>query len=74
MTMADPLRISSVARFTTTSPGASGPIRGRLEQMADLLGTMDGVADRLLRDPESSRNALAFIAGAPFGAGRKGRR
>ncbi len=55
-------------------PGASGAVRGRLEQMADLLTTMDGVASRFLKDPESSRSALAFVAGVPFGNGRKGRR
>lgn len=54
-------------------PGASGAVRGRLEQMADLLTTFEGVANRFLKDPESSRTALAFIAGAPFGKGRKGK-
>jgi len=56
------------------APGASGVVRGRLEQMADLLGTMDGVASRFLKDPESSRSALAFVAGVPFGNGKKRRK
>jgi DNA-binding transcriptional regulator GbsR (MarR family) len=56
------------------APGATGAVRGRLEQMADLLGTMDGVASRFLKDPESSRSALAFIAGAPFGNGKRRRK
>jgi DNA-binding transcriptional regulator GbsR (MarR family) len=51
----------------------SGPVRDRLEQMDELLGTMESVAGRLLRDPRSSRAALAFLAGAPLGNGRKGR-
>ncbi len=55
-------------------PGASGAVRGRLEQMADLLTTVEGVVNRFLEDPESSRTALAFFAGAPFGKPRKGRR
>src|SRR5512138_2909553 len=55
------------------APGASGAVRGRLEQMAELLATMDGVASRFLKDPESSRNALAFVAGLPVGTSRKGR-
>ena len=48
------------------APGATGEVRGRLEQMADLLTTMDGVASRFLKDPESSRSALAFVAGLPL--------
>jgi DNA-binding transcriptional regulator GbsR (MarR family) len=48
-------------------PGASGAVRGRLEQMADLLTTVEGVVSRFLEDPESSRSALAFMAGMPFG-------
>ncbi len=56
------------------APGASGAVRGRLEQMAELLTTMDGVANRFLKDPDSSRSALAFVAGAPFGRRRKDRK
>ncbi len=55
------------------APGASGDVRGRLEQMADLLTTMDGVANRFLKDPESSRSTLAFVAGLPLGNAKKGR-
>lgn len=57
-------------------PGADGVVRGRLEQMADLLTTVDGVVNRFLQDPQSSRSALAFIAGmAPgrLGTGKKKR-
>lgn len=50
---------------------ATGAVRGRLEQMADLLTTVEGVVNRFLQDPQSSRSALAFVAGMPFGA--KGR-
>jgi DNA-binding transcriptional regulator GbsR (MarR family) len=53
------------------APGASGAVRGRLEQMAELLTTMDGVAGRFLKDPESSRSALAFVAGLPLGNGKR---
>jgi DNA-binding transcriptional regulator GbsR (MarR family) len=55
------------------APGASGAVRGRLEQMAELLTTMDGVASRFLKDPESSRSALSFVAGLPIGNSKKGR-
>jgi DNA-binding transcriptional regulator GbsR (MarR family) len=55
------------------APGARGAVRGRLDQMADLLTTMDGVASRFLKDPESSRSALAFVAGFPLKANKKGR-
>ncbi len=52
--------------------GAGGAVRERLEQMADLLATADGVMARFLEDPQTSRAALAFMAGAPFG--RRGKR
>jgi DNA-binding transcriptional regulator GbsR (MarR family) len=65
--------LDAVRRLVET-PGASGSVRRRLEQMADLLTTMDGVASRLLDAPESARSALAFIAGAPFGNGKKRRK
>jgi len=45
------------------APGAAGAVRGRLEQMADLLTTVEGVVNRFLMDPESARAALAFIGG-----------
>jgi HTH-type transcriptional regulator, glycine betaine synthesis regulator len=48
------------------APGASGEVRGRLEQMSELLTTLEGVVNRFLRDPASSRAALAFVAGLPF--------
>jgi DNA-binding transcriptional regulator GbsR (MarR family) len=47
---------------------ASGAVRQRLAQMADLLTTMESVANRFLQDPQSSRSALAFVAGMPFGS------
>jgi len=49
-------------------PVGSAAVRERLEQMADLLTTMEGVANRFLQDPQSSRSALAFVAGMPFGS------
>jgi len=52
---------------------ASGAVRERLAQMADLLTTMEGVANRFLQDPQSSRSALAFVAGMPF-VGKSGKR
>jgi DNA-binding transcriptional regulator GbsR (MarR family) len=55
------------------APGARGAVRGRLEQMAELLDTMDGVAGRFLSDPKSSRSALAFVAGLPLGSAKKKR-
>lgn len=47
------------------APGADGAVRGRLDQMADLLTTIEGVVNRFLVDPESARAALAFIGGMP---------
>lgn len=54
--------------------GAAGEVRERLEQMADLLATADGVMARFLKDPRSSRAALAFMSGVPVGGGRKGKK
>lgn len=51
--------------------GAAGAVRERLEQMADLLATADGVMARFLKDPQSSRAALAFMTGLPLGNGGK---
>jgi DNA-binding transcriptional regulator GbsR (MarR family) len=51
-------------------PGARGEVLGRLRQMADLLTTVESVANRFLKDPASSRAALGFVAGLPF-EGRK---
>ena len=55
-------------------PRATGAVRGRLEQMGELLGTMDGVAGRLLADPGSSRTALAFLAGPARGKASRRRK
>lgn len=60
-------------RKLADEPGASGAVKGRLEQMADLLSTLEGVVGRFLQDPDSSRTALAWIAGMPFGKDRKGK-
>jgi len=51
-------------------PGAKGEVLGRLRQMADLLTTVESVANRFLKDPASSRAALGFVSGLPF-EGRK---
>jgi DNA-binding transcriptional regulator GbsR (MarR family) len=48
-------------------PGARGEVLGRLQQMAELLTTVEGVVNRFLKDPASSKAALAFVAGMPFG-------
>ncbi len=53
------------------APGATGVVRGRLEQMAVLLTTFEGVVNRFLKDPESSRAALAFIGGMQLGSGKE---
>jgi DNA-binding transcriptional regulator GbsR (MarR family) len=52
-------------------PGAKGEVLGRLRQMADLLTTVEGVANRFLKDPASSRAALAFVSGFPGEGGKK---
>jgi DNA-binding transcriptional regulator GbsR (MarR family) len=54
--------------------GADGEVRERLEQMADLLSTADGVMARFLKDPRSSRAALAFMSGVPVGGRRKSKK
>lgn len=54
-------------------PGAKGQVLGRLRQMSELLTTVEGVVNRFLRDPASSRAALAFVAGLPFDPGKKKR-
>src|SRR5512140_2076813 len=54
-------------------PGARGEVLGRLQQMAELLTTVEGVVNRFLKDPASSKAALAFVAGMPFGAKPKKR-
>ncbi len=51
-------------------PGAKGEVLGRLSQMAELLTTVEGVVNRFLKDPASSRAALAFVAGLPFDSSR----
>ncbi len=60
-------------RGALDEPGATGAVRERLEQMADLLATVEGVMTRFLKDPESSRSALAFLTGFPGGRGKKGK-
>jgi DNA-binding transcriptional regulator GbsR (MarR family) len=55
-------------------PGAKGEVLGRLEQMSELLTTVEGVVNRFLKDPASSRAALGFVAGLPFQPKPKKRR
>ncbi len=52
-------------------PGAQGEVRGRLQQMGDLLATVEGVVNRFLKDPASTRAALALVAGLPFDRRKK---
>jgi HTH-type transcriptional regulator, glycine betaine synthesis regulator len=59
-------------RGALDEPGATGAVRDRLEQMADLLATVEGVVSRFLKDPQSSRAALAFLTGLPGGRGKRG--
>lgn len=47
-------------------PGAKGEVLGRLNQMAELLTTVEGVVNRFLKDPASSKAALAFVSGLLF--------
>lgn len=64
-------------RGLVDEPGATGAVRERLEQMEELLRTVEGVVNRLLADPASSRAAIGFLAGLPFpgaaGPRRRGR-
>jgi DNA-binding transcriptional regulator GbsR (MarR family) len=54
-------------------PGAKGQVLGRLKQMSELLTTVEGVVNRFLKDPASSRAALAFVSGLPFDLKQKKR-
>ncbi len=47
-------------------PGARGHVLGRLKQMSELLTTVEGVVNRFLENPTSSKAALAFVADLPF--------
>ncbi len=47
-------------------PGAKGEVLGRLRQMAELLTTVETVAERFLKDPQTSRAALSLVSGLPF--------
>jgi DNA-binding transcriptional regulator GbsR (MarR family) len=42
--------------------GASGAVRERLEQMTELLTTLEGLAGRFLKDPSTSRTALSLVS------------
>lgn len=53
-------------RGLLAQPGAKGQVLGRLSQMAELLTTVEGVVNRFLVDPASSKAALGFVAGLPF--------
>ncbi len=55
-------------------PGARGQVLGRLKQMSELLTTVEGVVDRFLKDPASSKAALAFVAGLPFNGAKPRKR
>lgn len=55
-------------------PGAQGAVLGRLRQMAELLTTVEGVVNRFLKDPASSKAALAFVAGLPFNGAKPRKR
>jgi DNA-binding transcriptional regulator GbsR (MarR family) len=54
-------------------PGARGEVLGRLQQMSKLLTTVEGVVNRFIEDPASSRAALSFVAGLPFTPKRRKR-
>jgi HTH-type transcriptional regulator, glycine betaine synthesis regulator len=59
-------------RGALAEPGASAPVRERLEQMEDLLSTVEALMARFLKDPASTRGALAFMTGMKLpGSGRK---
>jgi HTH-type transcriptional regulator, glycine betaine synthesis regulator len=60
-------------RGALDEPGATGAVRERLEQMADLLATVEGVVGRFVKDPQASRAALAFLTGMPGGRGKRGK-
>ncbi|HSN14013.1 MAG TPA: MarR family transcriptional regulator [Anaeromyxobacteraceae bacterium] len=55
-------------------PGAKGEVLGRLKQMSDLLTTAEGVVNRFLKDPATSKAALAFVSGLPFNGSRPRRK
>jgi HTH-type transcriptional regulator, glycine betaine synthesis regulator len=54
--------------------GPQGEVLSRLRQMGELLTTVEGVVNRFLKDPASSRAALAFVAGLPLDPSPRKRR
>jgi DNA-binding transcriptional regulator GbsR (MarR family) len=55
--------------------GGAGDVRTRLEQMTELLTTVDGLMGRFLKDAATSRMALSVLAGLALpGLGRKKRK
>jgi DNA-binding transcriptional regulator GbsR (MarR family) len=60
-------------RELLAQPGAGGEVRGRLQQLGDLLTTIEGVASRFLENPASTRSALALLAGLSSGKAKKRR-
>jgi len=60
-------------RVPLADEGASGQVRRRLEEMENLLSTLEALADRFLKDPRTSRAALSLVTGLtmPVGGGRK---
>ncbi len=53
---------------------SSGKVRERLEQVGDLLDTMETAASRLLADPGATRAALALLSGTSFPFLRPGKK
>jgi DNA-binding transcriptional regulator GbsR (MarR family) len=62
---------AEAVRRLLADAGARGPVRERLEQMDDLLSTLERVAERFLADPGASRSALGLLGGFAVGKRKK---
>lgn len=60
----DPARDAVKQALARLDDRAARAVKGRLEQMSDLLATLDSIATRFLADPASSQAMLAFVAGS----------
>lgn len=63
---------ADAVRRLLADAGARGAVRERLEQMDDLLSTLERVSKRFLADPAASRSALGLLSG--LAGGKRGRK
>ena len=64
----DPALAAVRAAVSDAEPDEQSKVQRRLQQMEDLLGTMDRLARRLLADEGASKTALRFLTGTFLGS------